>query len=76
MRNAWKRSTASGEGYVNELETVRFSGGAFDGEQGELLIDPLAIPHIWTATRDLVLTVSGDLTRSELVRVAESLERQ
>jgi hypothetical protein len=38
-----------------------------------LLIDPLAIPHVWVKTDRLVVTVSGDLSREELIRVAESL---
>jgi hypothetical protein len=63
-----------GEGYRDEPEMVSFRGGALAGETGELLIDPLAIPHVWVKTDRLVVSVSGDLTREELLRVAESLE--
>lgn len=31
-------------------------------------------PYLWAMTNRLVVTVSGDLTRAELLRVAESLE--
>lgn len=69
----WADPLASGEGYRDEPEHVPFESGALAGETGQLLIDPLAIPHVWVMTDRLVVTVSGDLTRDELVRVAESL---
>lgn len=69
----WGDPLASGEGFLDEPEPVTFGSGALAGERGELLIDPLAIPHVWAKTDRLVVTVSGDLTREELVRVAESL---
>jgi hypothetical protein len=69
----WGDPLASGEGYRDEPEQVTFHGGALAGETGHLLIDPLAIPHVWVKTDRLVVTVSGDLSREELIRVAESL---
>jgi hypothetical protein len=69
----WGDPLASGEGYRDEPEHVALESGALAGETGLLLIDPLAIPHVWVMTDRLVVTVSGDLTRDELVRVAESL---
>jgi hypothetical protein len=59
---------------VGAPERVRFSSGALAGRDGELVLDPLAEPHLWALTQDLVVTVSGDLTRDELLQVAESLE--
>lgn len=72
----WDDPLATGEGYVDNPDTVRFSDGALEGNSGELLIDPLAVPHVWSVTDELVVTVSGDLTRAELIRVAESLRAQ
>jgi hypothetical protein len=69
----WGDPLASGEGYRDEPEQVTFQRGALAGATGRLLIDPLAIPHVWVKTDRLVVTVSGDLTREELIRVAESL---
>jgi len=69
----WADPLASGEGYRDEPERITFMNGALAGDEGHLLIDPLAIPHIWVMTDRLVVTVSGDLTREELLRVAESL---
>jgi hypothetical protein len=69
----WGDPLASGEGYRDEPERITLESGALAGEEAELLIDPLAIPHVWVITDQLVVTVSGDLTRDELLRVAESL---
>jgi hypothetical protein len=69
----WGDPLASGEGFRDEPERVTFTSGALTGAEGELLIDPLAIPHVWVRTDRLVVTVSGDLSREELIRVAESL---
>jgi hypothetical protein len=46
------------------------------GAHAELLIVPRGIPHVWTQTSDLVVTVSGDLTRAELVRITNSLHER
>lgn len=72
--SAWSDPFATGEGLVQAREQVRFSSGALAGRDGELVIDPLVPPHVWALTEDLVVTVSGDLTRDELVEVSESLE--
>jgi hypothetical protein len=69
----WGDPLASGEGFRDEPELVRLQSGALAGMESELLIDPLAIPHIWVMTDRLIVTVSGDLSREELIRVAESL---
>lgn len=71
---AWSDPFAGYEGSVREPERVTFASGALAGHDGELVIDPLAPPHAWALTQDLVVTVSGDLTRDELLEVAESLE--
>ena len=69
----WGDPLASGEGYRDEPEQLVLESGALEGETGRLLIDPLAIPHVWVMTDRLVVTVSGDLGREELIRVTESL---
>jgi hypothetical protein len=71
--SAWSDPFATGEDLVRPLEQMRFSSGALAGRNGELVIDPLAEPHVWALTQDLVVTVSGDLTHDELLQVAESL---
>ena len=72
----WNDPLATGEGFVDEPERLVLEAGALRGEEGELLLAPRGIPHLWTLTDDLVVTVGGDLARAELLRVAESLERR
>ena len=42
---------------------------------GEVAVDAPIEPHLWGVTGDIVVTVSGDLPRAELERVAGSLQR-
>ena len=69
----WADPLASGEGFVDTPEMVTLSAGAFAGSTVELVLDARAEPHLWAIEGVLVLTVSGDLTRAELLAVAESL---
>jgi len=66
--------------FINESvrvtpERVSFEEGALAGRTGRVVITPGATPHVWALTDDLVVTVSGDLTRAELLEVARSLGR-
>jgi hypothetical protein len=72
----WGDPLATGEGFVDRPETLRIDAGALRGARAELLIDPRGTPHVWTLTRDLVVTVNGDLTRAELVRITNSLRER
>lgn len=69
----WDDPLATGEGFVDEPEPVRIAAGALRGVETELVLAPRGIPHVWARTGSLVVTVGGDLSRDELVRVAESL---
>ena len=71
---AWSDPLGTGEGYRDRPERVRVRRGALSGVELNLLIVPRNIPHIWALTDRLVVTVSGDLSRTELLRVSESLE--
>ncbi|MDQ3865649.1 MAG: hypothetical protein M3304_02285 [Actinomycetota bacterium] len=57
-------------------ESVRRRPERFDfaGYRGELVVAAGDVPHVWGLDERLVVTVSGDLTRGELRRVARSLE--
>jgi hypothetical protein len=70
---SWSDPLASGEGFVDHPERVDVSTGALAGADAELVLSPRALPHLWALTNRLVVTVGGDLGRSELTRVAESL---
>lgn len=70
----WTDPLATGEGYLDRPESVRVRRGALSGVELNLLIVPRNTPHIWALTDQLVVTVSGDLSRAELLRVSASLE--
>jgi hypothetical protein len=52
---------------------VRLSRGALAGTPAAVVVDVRATPHLWAVTDRLVVTVSGDLTRRQLIAVAEAL---
>ena len=70
----WSDPLATGEGFRDEPDRIRLSGGALDGIESELLVAPRNTPHIWALTDNLVVTIAGDLSSAELIAVAESLE--
>lgn len=70
----WSDPLGTGEGFRDTPENITLQGGALSGLRAELLIVPRNVPHLWTLTENLVVTVSGDLSRAELVSVAQSLE--
>jgi hypothetical protein len=47
----------------------------FGGREGWLVIDPNSVPHIWAIDGPLVITIAGNVDGDELIRIAESLER-
>ena len=72
----WSDPLATGEGFVDHPERIAVRSGALRGANAELLIAPRTIPHVWARADGLVVTVSGDLSRAELLRVAGSLARR
>ena len=72
--DAWSNPLAAGEGYRDRAERVILRRGALSDVEAKLLLMPRNVPQLWALGDDLVVTVSGDLGRTELVRLAESLE--
>jgi hypothetical protein len=70
---AWSDPLATGEGFVDRRERITLRRGALRGGRAELVIVPRGLPHLWALDDELVVTVAGDLSRAELLRVAESL---
>jgi hypothetical protein len=73
VEERWSDPLATGEGFRDRPEPLELDTGALAGARAELLLAARTTPHIWSVTPELVVTVSGDLTRAELVRVTESL---
>jgi hypothetical protein len=72
----WDDPVATGEGYLDHPELVTIRDGALAGARGSVVLEPRGVPHVWAVADGLVVTVSGSLSRDELVRVAGSLERR
>lgn len=70
----WSDPLAKAGTPTGRPERVQLERGALSGVEANLLIVPLAIPHLWARSDELVVTVAGDLDRDGLLRVAESLE--
>lgn len=52
---------------------VRLGNGFFRGAIAHIVVDPGFWPHLWVKKDAFVATVAGDLTKAQMVRVAESL---
>ena len=72
----WSNPLGAGEGFTVPERLLTIKTGALAGARVRLTLDPRAIPHIWALTRNLVVTVSGNLDQQELRRVAQSLRPQ
>jgi hypothetical protein len=72
----WSDPLASPEGFADTEDHVALDQGALVGTDTHLEISPHTVPHLWALTHDLVVTAGGDLSRSELVRLAGSLHRE
>jgi hypothetical protein len=53
---------------------VQLRAGALAGAEAHVVVAVRAIPHLWALDGEIVVTVAGDLDRSQLVGVAESLQ--
>jgi hypothetical protein len=55
-------------------EKVTISSGALAGSEAQISMPPLGVPHLWVVRDGMLVTVAGDATRAQLLRVAGSLE--
>ena len=63
-----------GEGMVPDAKPVSLPLSGRAPLDGTVVVDAPFVPHLWGITGDIVVTVSGDLPRAELERVAGSLQ--
>jgi hypothetical protein len=61
------------EGMVPDAQPVTLELPGRPALEGQVIVDAPMRPHLWGITGDLVVTVSGDLSRAELEQVAHSL---
>ncbi len=47
--------------------------GALRGATAKLAMPALGLPHLWAFHGGLMVTIAGDLTEDQLLKVAESL---
>jgi hypothetical protein len=57
--------------HTTDVHLIR---GAFAGSTAHVVLEPEHWPHLWVRKGPWVATVAGDLTRAEMIRIAESLE--
>ena len=62
------------EGMVPDAQPVRLPLPGRAPLDGKVIVDAPLVPHLWGITGDIVVTVSGDLPKAELERVAGSLQ--
>lgn len=72
--SAWTDPISGGESTVESPTSVRLNSGFLVGEDANVVVEPGTPPHLWVVTEDLVVTVSGDLSRAQLIEAAESLQ--
>jgi len=65
----WADPVAPGEGNQVTEERVKLPSG----ETARLVLDPRVEPHVWIRTAKQVITITGPLTREELLTAARSL---
>lgn len=58
----------------DQREEVTLESGALRGVEAQLATPALGVPHLWAFHDGLLVTVAGDLTRDQLLTVANSLE--
>jgi hypothetical protein len=61
------------EGLPLDARPVRLELAGRAPLEGQVAVDAPVRPHLWGITADIVVTVSGDLPRAELEKVAGSL---
>lgn len=66
--NGWRDPLAVNENVRRRPEPIEFAGF-----RGQLVVTAGDVPHVWGVSDRLIVTVSGDLARDELQRVARSL---
>jgi hypothetical protein len=57
----------------SDVRSVTIDRGALRGVTAKLAMPALGLPHLWAFHDGLMVTIAGDLTEGQLLKVAESL---
>ena len=60
--------------WASHTDDVRLTGGGFSGATAHVVLEPETWPHLWVKKGPYVACVAGDLTKAQMVRIANSLE--
>jgi hypothetical protein len=60
--------------WASHTDDVRLTGGWFAGETAHVVLEPETWPHLWVKRGPYVACVAGDVTKAQMVRIANSLE--
>lgn len=69
----WRDPFLDGTGLLDQTQIAAVETGALAGDTLHVGIQPVVWPHVWAQHGNIIVTVAGDLTREELLRVTESL---
>ena len=59
--------------WASHTDDVRLSGGWFAGATAHVVVEPDHWPHLWVRKGPYIACVAGDLTKGQMVRIADSL---
>ncbi len=60
--------------WASHTDDVPLTGGGFAGATAHVVAEPDNWPHLWVRKGPYIACVAGDLTKEQMVRIAESLE--
>jgi hypothetical protein len=59
--------------WASHTDDVRLAAGGFAGATAHVVAEPDHWPHLWVRKGPYIACVAGDLTKAQMVRIAESL---
>jgi hypothetical protein len=60
--------------WASHTDDVRLTGGWFAGATAHVVLEPETWPHLWVMKVPYVACVAGDLSKAQMVRIANSLQ--
>ena len=70
--SVWEDPLGTGEGFVDRAESVKLTSGSLAGQTASVVITPRGTPHAWLVDGALIVTISGDLSRAQIIQALNS----